>query len=442
MPTRLLSLLLLVAATVLAQTPSGPVVPRAAQPSPRFDARAATNAWLETVPPAERARSNAYFEGGCWLIFWNYLYSAGILFLFLHWRLSARLRNLAVRLIRRQWLQSFWYSIALFTAVGALMLPLTVYEGFFREHAYGLLNQSFPAWLRDASLAFGIAAVASSLLIATLLAFVACFPRGWVPFAALITISFLVVSVLVAPVYIAPLFNTYRPLPNSPLKNAILSLARANGISGTQVYVMDESRQSKRVSANVSGLFGTERITLNDNLLRRCSPQGVLSTMGHEMGHYVLHHIYSGVFFFSVIIAVVFPALRWIADRALRLWGPRWQIASVGDPAALPLLLLILSTFSFFGTPLINSYTRAQEYEADIFGLNAARQPDGEAEVDLLLGEYRKLDPTPIEEFFFFDHPSGRTRIYAAMRWKAENLCRFDKSLRCAHSTDERLHRH
>jgi STE24 endopeptidase len=77
---------------------------------------------------------------------------------------------------------------------------------------------------------------------------------------------------------------------------------------------------------------------------------------------------------------------------------------------------------NFVLTPVNNTFTRTQEYEADIFGLNAARQPDGEAEVDLLLGEYRKLSPSPLEEFIFFDHPSGRTRIYAAMRWKAENL--------------------
>jgi STE24 endopeptidase len=57
-----------------------------------------------------------------------------------------------------------------------------------------------------------------------------------------------------------------------------------------------------------------------------------------------------------------------------------------------------------------------------MYGLNAARQPDGEANVDLLLGEYRKMDPGPVEEFIFYDHPSGRTRITAAMRWKAENL--------------------
>jgi STE24 endopeptidase len=87
---------------------------------------------------------------------------------------------------------------------------------------------------------------------------------------------------------------------------------------------------------------------------------------------------------------------------------------------------LILSVLFFVGTPVTNTLTRTQEYEADVFGLNTARQPDGEAEVDLLLGEYRKLDPTPLEEFIFFDHPSGRTRIYTAMRWKAENQCLGD----------------
>jgi STE24 endopeptidase len=97
----------------------------------------------------------------------------------------------------------------------------------------------------------------------------------------------------------------------------------------------------------------------------------------------------------------------------------------------LPAAILILSILGFVSTPISNTYTRRQEYEADIFGINAARQPDGEAEVDLLLGEYRKLDPSPLEEFLFYDHPSGRRRIYPAMRWKAENLCLFDAALPC-----------
>jgi STE24 endopeptidase len=194
---------------------------------------------------------------------------------------------------------------------------------------------------------------------------------------------------------------------------------------------VDASKQSNRVSANVSGFLGTERITLNDNLLARCSPQSILSVMGHEMGHYVLHHIYNLVIFFTIVIAVMFWILRRGMESALARWGERWSLRGVSDVAALPVALLILWTLGFLFTPIGNSFTRQQEYEADIYGLNAARQPDGEAEVDLLLGEYRKMDPGPLEEMIFFDHPSGRTRIYAAMRWKAENLCLFDAALPC-----------
>jgi len=118
---------------------------------------------------------------------------------------------------------------------------------------------------------------------------------------------------------------------------------------------------------------------------------------------------------------VMFACLRWALDWSLKRWGDGWGIRGVGDVAVLPLAALILSTFSFLLTPINNTLIRVEEYEADIYGLNAARQPDAEAEVALMLGEYRKLDPGPIEEFIFYDHPSGRTRIHSAMRWKAEN---------------------
>jgi STE24 endopeptidase len=128
----------------------------------------------------------------------------------------------------------------------------------------------------------------------------------------------------------------------------------------------------------------------------------------------------------------MFWFLRYGMEWALGRWGERWQVCGVSDVAALPLAILVLSLLGFLFTPISNSFTRTQEFEADMYGLNAARQPDGEAEADLLLGEYRKMEPGPIEEMIFFDHPSGRTRIYAAMRWKAENLCLFDATLPCA----------
>ncbi|MDQ2712734.1 MAG: M48 family metallopeptidase [Acidobacteriota bacterium] len=425
-------LLLTLPAAFSAPTPSS--IPPAAVASAHFDARAATDAWLATVPAANRVKSNAYFEGGYWLTLWDFVYLSAVLILLLETGISSRMRTLAERVFKNGWLQRFLYWIQFSFATAALLFPLTVYEGFFREHQYGLSNQSFGGWLRDTAVGFAVNIVLGGLAVATILILVKRLPRTWHIWAAIAGIGFVVISVMIAPVFIMPLFNKYTSLQDNAIKQQILSLAHANGIPVKDVYQVDASRQSKRVSANVSGLFGTDRITLNDNLLARCSSEGIMAVMGHEMGHYVMHHIVNGVMFMAILLLAMFSILRWSTERALAIYGTRWQIRNISDPAALPLAVLLLLAITFVITPLTNTFTRVEEYEADIFGLDAARQPDGEAEVDLLLGEYRKLDPTPLEEFVFFDHPSGRTRIYAAMRWKAENLCLFDKHLPCGQS--------
>ncbi len=161
---------------------------------------------------------------------------------------------------------------------------------------------------------------------------------------------------------------------------------------------------------------------MNDNLLKRCSLAEIESVMGHEMGHYVMHHAYKGLMFFGIILVLAFAFLRRSSEWALKRWGDKWRTHSAGDLAALPLFAFLILAFLFVLTPIDNSYSRMEEYEADIFGLNAARLPDAEAEVDLKLADYRKLDPGTLEEIIFYDHPSGRVRIYAAMRWKAEHL--------------------
>jgi STE24 endopeptidase len=185
---------------------------------------------------------------------------------------------------------------------------------------------------------------------------------------------------------------------------------------------VDASRQTKRISANVSGLLGTTRITLNDNLLNRSSQASIEAVMGHEMGHYVLNHIYKMLLFLCIIIVMMLTLLRWSLGKCIEKFGARWQLTGVGDLAALPLALALISVCSFVSTPLFNTMIRTQEIEADVFGLNAARQPDGFADAAVQLSEYRKLEPGPIEEFIFYDHPSGATRIRTAMRWKAEHL--------------------
>ena len=399
-----------------------PTPPPAAQASDRFDPEAATEAYLAKLSPAERARSDAYFEGGYWLQLWGFLYGLGVSLLLLSTRLSARLRDLAHRLSRRGPLQTIYYWVQYLLATTVLGFPLVVYQGYLREHQYGLATQSFGPWLIDQLKGLAVGLVMGALLLVPLYGVVRRLRRSWWIWGAVVMILFLAFGALIAPVYINPIFNKYTPLANAAVRDPILSLARANGIPAREVWEMDASRQSKRVSANVSGFLGTERITLNDNLLQRCSLPEIEAVMGHEMGHYVLNHVYEMVLELGLVIVAGFAFLRWGFAWAERRWGARWGISGIGDLAALPLVVAVFSVFLFAMTPVINSVIRVNEVEADIFGLNASRQPDGFAEVALKLGEYRKLAPGPLEELVFFDHPSGRNRILMAMRWKADNL--------------------
>ncbi len=394
----------------------------AAHAAPAFDVKAATDAYLNSVPAADRARSDAYFEGGYWLLLWDFLLGSAVVLLLLCTRWSVKMRNLAERITRFKWLQTFLYWLQYLVVSTVLVMPMTIYEGFFRERKYGLLNQTFGAWFGEQMIGLAVGLVLGGMLVTILFAVVRRLPNTWWAWATVVTVVFMMFTAMIAPVYIAPLFNKYTLLKDEKVRQPILSLARANGIPATEVWQVDASRQSKRVSANVSGFLGTTRVTLNDNLLKRCSPEEIEAVMGHEMGHYVMNHIGMGLLFGGVEALVFFAFLRWSLRWTLARWGERWGIRGIGDTAVLPLVVLLASVFFFVLTPLNNSFTRAQEYQADIFGLNAARQPDGEAKVDLMLGEYRKLDPGPLEEIIFFDHPSGRTRITAAMRWKAEHM--------------------
>ena len=404
------------------QTGAADPIPSAARADySAFDVKAATDAYLAKVPPDKKARSDAYFEGGYWLILWDFLLSAGILLLLLESGLSARMRDLAEKITVRKPLQTVLYFLQFLLLTSILGFPLAVYEGYYREHLYGLATQTFGPWFREQLIGLALSMVFGSLLVTALLGVVRRLGRNWWIWGAAISVVFAAFIFLIAPVFIAPLFNKYTKLEDPKIREPILSLARANGIPATEVYQADTSRQSTRATAYVFGFLGTERIVLGDNLLK-ATPAEIQSTMGHEMGHYVLNHVYKGLFYIAVLLAITFALLHRCLEWSLRRWGARWGLRGITDVAVLPLAALILAIFGILYTPIGNTQTRVQEYEADIFGLDAAAQPDGEAEVDLKLGDYRKLDPGPIEEFLFFDHPSGRTRITAAMRWKKEHL--------------------
>jgi STE24 endopeptidase len=422
------ALILFAAPFVLAQPPapnempSVIQVPQEAQPSAHFDANAATDAYMAQIPADKIARSNAYFEGGYWMILWDFLYGVAIALLLLNTRWSAKMRDLSERVTRFRPVHTFvyWLQYAIITTI--LGFPLSVYEDYLREHKYGLATQTFGPWFADQLKGLGVTIVMGGLLAMLLFGVVRKFPRTWWVWGTVVTTLFTIFGILIAPVFIFPIFNKVTPLNDPKVVTPILSMARANGIPAKNVYTIDASRQSTRMSANVSGFANTMRITLNDNLLRRASPEEIQAVMGHEMGHYVLNHIYKGIMFLLIVTVIAFAYLRWGLAWTLQRWGEKWQIRGITDTAVLPLVVLLVSIFSFFVTPVMNTFTRTQEYEADMYGLNTSRQADGFAQAAIHLGEYRKMNPGPVEEWVFFDHPSGRNRIYAAMRWKAENL--------------------
>jgi STE24 endopeptidase len=388
---------------------------------PAFDVRAAVDTYLAKMPPAQRARSDAYFEGGYWLQLWDFVSTLFVMWLLLRFRWSARMRDLAERLTRFRPLQTALYWVQFIVVVTLLTFPMSLYEGYFREHKYGLLNQTFGPWMRDQAVGLGVGVVLGAILLVPLFGLVRRLGRNWWVWGAIVMMVFVAFVSLIAPVYISPLFNKYTTLTDARVKDPILSMARANGIPARDVYEFDASKQSNRVSANVSGFAGTLRISLNDNLLKRCTLPEIETTMGHEMGHYVLNHAYKGLVMFGVVIVIGFAFLNWGINYGLARWGGEWDVRGITDVAVLPLAMIVFSVYMFAMTPVTNTISRNMEFEADMYGLNAAQQPDGEANVDMLLGEYRKLDPGSVEEFMFYDHPSGRTRITAAMRWKAEH---------------------
>ena len=412
------------AAPAATADPSTPVAAASAGTAPQahLDPDAATAAYLAQLSPAARAKSDAYFEGGYWLTLWDFLIGLAIAWLFLGTRLSTGIRDLAERITRFKSLQTALYAIAYILITSVVLLPWNAYEGYFREHQYDMSNQTLGDWLFDQVKGLAIGLVLGTLALVAIYAVLRKAPRTWWLWGALVTIAFAMLTVAIAPVYLEPVFNKFNPLPDSPLKEQILSMARANGIPATDVYEFDASKQTKRMSAHVSGLLGTTQISMNDNLMKRGSPEEIKGVLGHEMGHYVLHHVYKGMTFIGIIIIVAFAFMRWSFDKLQVRYGARWGLRDIGDVAALPLLLFLLSAYMFVLTPVNNTLTRTMEAEADNYGINVSRQPDGFAQAAMHLSEYRKMKPGPIEEFLFYDHPSGWNRIHRVMVWKDEHL--------------------
>lgn len=387
-----------------------------------FDPEAATRAYLATLKGAARAKSDAYFEGGYWLLLWGTIIAVLTDLALLKFGLSARFRDWAERVTKWRFLQSMLYAIPYILAGTIIGLPWTIYTGYFREKQYDLMNQSFAGWAGEQGIDLAINLVGFALIIALIMNGIRRSPKRWWIWGTGLAALFMAFFILITPVFISPLFNTYTELAPGPVRNRIVSMAESRDVPADHIYVFDQSKQHKRISANVSGLGPTIRISLNDNLLNRTTLPETAAVMGHEMGHYVLNHGYKLAAEFALVFGLCFWIASLIVPGMIARWGAAWGIRTIDDVAAWPVYSIVLTLLIFVMTPIKNTIIRVHESEADAFGLDVAREPDGFAQASMKLSEYRKIEPGVVEELLFYDHPSGRTRIRMAMDWKAKHL--------------------
>ena len=385
-----------------------------------FNPEQATQAWLATLGPEATARSNSYFEGGYIIDFASTALSivvAGLL-LVIGW--ARGVRTWLEQKLKWFPLVAFGSSLFYILVSSVLTFPFSYYVGFVRQHEYNLSTQDFGAWFNEQLIGLALGVVIGSLFLTVLYLIIRAARKTWWIWGSVVTIGFAAVMSMLFPVFIAPMFNTSTPMEQSELRDSIIAMAQANGVPADNVYVYDRSRQTNSISANVSGFGPTTRISLADTLLERGSPEAVRAVMAHEIGHYVLRHNVSGLIFSSMIILFSFAFVHFTFSWASK--NERWGIRDISDPAGLPLIMVLLSVVGLITSPLQRTLVYFNEQQADMFGLNAAREPDGFAEASVLLSEYRKMEPTALEEFFFYDHPSGWNRVHNAMVWKAHEI--------------------
>ena len=387
-----------------------------------FDPAAATAAYLATVPSESHARAQAYTQGGHWLILWTALIGVAVLWLILRSGLLVRLRD---RLAARGAGAGRITLVVLATAFALeniLNLPWSVWSDWAREKAYGLTDQPLSGWLSETLLMSAIGLVGAVILGQGVYALIRRAPRVWWAWSGGLVSLFLLVGIVAAPVAIDPLFNRYEPAPPGPVRDAVVALAKANGVPADRIFIYDGSRQSNRYTANVAGLMGSARIAMSDVMFKKDADIAeVRAVVAHEIGHYVLGHAWRNWIFLSALAFLGLFLVDRLFPLAAHLLGAR-DVRGLADPAGYPVIGVLLIIMGLVANPLSASFTRWAEIDADRFSLQQANEPDGLARALVKTIEYRAATPGRLEEILFYTHPSVSSRIRMAMDWKAARL--------------------
>ncbi len=368
--------------------------PQSLNTPPTAEALAVDESAPVAVPePSELAMR--YYNSGNVLWIVEQVWSVAVMVLLLATGFSAAMRNVAKR-VGRNWFFTIVVYFVLFTVLTAVIdLPLSYYTEFVRQHAYGLSNQTFGKWFGDSLKSLALACMIGPLVIWVPYLLLRKSPRRWWLYTAMALMPFILLANLVAPIWIAPLFNKFEPMHDKQLESKILAMADRAGIEGSRVYEVNKSVDTKTLNAYVAGVFATKRIVLWDTILKRMNERELLFVMGHEMGHYVLGHVWQGMAFTAVfLLASLYVAYR-TADAVIARYRERFGFTTLADVASLPLLLLLFAGFGLVATPVELAYTRHVEHEADRFGLEITQTSHSAGTAFVKLQQDALANPRP-----------------------------------------------
>ncbi len=342
-----------------------------------------------------------------------------MLFVILVSGLATRLRDVAERSVRWRFAQSMLFFVLLSLVTTVAELPIDVYRGFVVPHEFALTHQTFAAWLGDLAKGLGVDLAIGSVLAALVLLAMRRVRHWWVVVWAC-SLPLVVAGVIATPLIIDPLFNDFRPLHDQVLKRDLIAEASRAGIDAARVYEVDKSKQTTTMNAYVTGLGPSKRIVLWDTLLAKLTHDEILAVMGHEMGHYVMHHIWKGIAFEAAVTLLGFALAQWLFERGLARWGSGWGTRERGDPASLPWLLLLASVLAFLFSPVYSSFSRHIEHQADQFALELTHLNEAAATSEVKFAEDSKVDPRPNRfiEFWRYSHPAAQRRIEFALEYR------------------------
>jgi len=414
-------LLAVVAAILPAQTSAPPP-----QPTPSVaSSTSAAAPTTYTLSPEQREKAIAYARARYQLHFFAFFWSVFVLILILRARLGPFFRDRAESVAKRRFWQAAIFVPLLLVTESLLELPTAAY-GHHLSRLYQQSVQGWGSWLWDQAKGLLVGLVIAIPLVWLLYAILRKSPRRWWLWFWLALLPILVFLIFVTPLAIDPLFFEFTPLaPAHPdLAQAIerVTIRAGEPIPRERMFAMNASSKYTSINAYVSGLGASKRVVVWDNTIAKATIPQTLFVFGHEMGHYVLGHVPKTIAFLWALLFVLLAVGAWIVDRLFR--RPRWGIRGLSDWASLPVLLLGVTIAGELASPITNSYSRAQEHQADVFGLEAIHGlvPDPQrtaAEAFQILGETNLSDPDPgpFITLWLYDHPPLADRLRFAAEY-------------------------